>query len=56
MPETEAILLLVALKCINEFVPKLVIRDSPLLEQVEVLEDGPGLENLHVGVSAKKKA
>ena len=56
MPGNEAILSLVALGCGVGFVPELVIKDSPLADQVEVLEDGPDLENFHVGFCTRRKS
>ena len=56
MPGNEAIRSLVALGCGVGFVPELVIKDSPLADQVEVLEDGPNLEDFSVGFCTKKKS
>ena len=36
--------------------PELVIKDSPLADQVEVVEGGPDLENFHVGFCTRKKS
>ena len=55
VPGNEAILSLVALGCGVGFVPELVIKDSPLADQVVVVEDGPDLENFHVGFCTRKK-
>ena len=55
VPGNEAILSLVALGCGVGFVPELVIKDSPLADQVEVVEDGPDLEDFHVGFCTRKK-
>ena len=52
----EAILSLVAMGWGVGFVPELVIKDSPLADQVEVLEDGPDLEKFHVGFLLREKA
>ena len=56
VPGNEAILSLVALGCGVGFVQELGIKDSPLADQVEVLEDGPDLENFHVGLCTRRKA
>ena len=40
--------LFVALGCGNGFVPKLVIKDSPLADQVEVVTDWADLEDFRV--------
>ena len=56
VPGNEAILSLVALGCGVGFVPELVIKDSPLADQAEVLEDGPDLENFHVGFCTRRKS
>ena len=55
VPGNEAILSLVALGCGVGFVPALVIKDSPLADQVAVVEDGPDLEDFHVGFCTRKK-
>lgn len=51
----EAILSLVALGCGVGFVPKLVMENSPLSEQVRVLESGPDLQDFHVGFCTRKR-
>ena len=56
MPGNEEILSLAHLGCGVGFVPELVIKDSPLADQVEVLEDGPDLENFHVGFCTRRKS
>ena len=56
VPGNEAILLLVALGCGVGFVLELVIKDSLLADQVEVLEDGPDLGNFHVGFCTRRKS
>lgn len=45
----EAILSLVALGCGVGFVPRLVLENSPLSDQVRVVENGPELADFHVG-------
>ena len=56
VPGNEAILSLVALGCGVGFVPELVIKDSPLADQVKVVEDGPDLEDFHVGFCTRRKS
>jgi LysR family positive regulator for ilvC len=56
VPGNEAILSLVALGCGVGFVPELVVKHSPLVDQVKVVEDGPDLENFHVGFCTRKKS
>ena len=55
VPGNEAILSLVALGCGVGFVPSLVIQDSPLADQVEVVEAGPALQDFHVGFCTRRK-
>ncbi len=55
VPGNEAILSLVALGCGVGFVPELVIRESPLSGQVIIVEDGPELEDFHVGFCTRQK-
>jgi LysR family transcriptional regulator, positive regulator for ilvC len=52
----EAILSLVALGCGVGFVPKLVIRGSPLKSRVRVVESGPSLSDFHVGFCARRSS
>jgi|TARA_B110000211_G_scaffold34428_1_gene34628 LysR family positive regulator for ilvC len=56
VPGNEAILSLVALGCGVGFVPELVIKDSPLADQVKVVEEGPDLEDFHVGFCTRRKS
>jgi len=51
----EEILSLVALECGVGFVPELVIKDSPLVDQIEVVEGGLDLEDFHVGFCIREK-
>lgn len=55
VPGNEAILLLVVLGWGVGFVPNLVIKDSPLADQGEVVEDVPDLEDFHVGFFTREK-
>jgi LysR family positive regulator for ilvC len=55
VPGNEAILSLVALGCGVGFVPELVVNDSPLFDQVGVVESGPLLEDFHVGFCTRRK-
>ncbi len=55
VPGNEAILSLVALGCGVGFVPELVIKDSPLVDQIEVVEGGLDLEDFHVGFCIREK-
>ena len=52
MPGNEAILSFIALERGFGFVPE----NSPLADQVEVVEDGSGLEDFHVGFFTREKA
>ena len=52
----EAILSLVALGCGVGFVPRLVIKESPLVSRVRVLESGPELSDFHVGFCARRSS
>lgn len=56
VPGNEAILSLVALGCGVGFVPELVVDDSPLADQVVVVEKGPELEDFHVGFCTRSKS
>lgn len=56
VPGNEAILSLVALGCGVGFVPELVIRESPLVDKVRIVESGPALEDFHVGFCTRKKS
>lgn len=51
----EAILSLVALGCGVGFVPRMVVEGSPLFDRVVVIEDGPVLEDFHVGFCTRRK-
>ena len=55
VPGNEAILSLVALGCGVGFVPELVVNDSPLRDQVTMIEAGPVLEDFHVGFCTRRK-
>jgi len=52
----EAILSLVALGCGVGFVPKLVIKASPLAGKVRIVESGPSLSDFHVGFCARRSS
>ncbi len=52
----EAVLSLVALGCGVGFVPELVLENSPLRDRVRVSEEGPVLEEFHVGFCTYQKA
>jgi LysR family positive regulator for ilvC len=52
----EVILSLVHLGCGVGFVPVLVIEGGPLVDQVELLEGGPGLEDFYVGFCTRKRS
>ncbi|MCZ6503162.1 MAG: HTH-type transcriptional activator IlvY [Gammaproteobacteria bacterium] len=52
----EAILSLVALGCGVGFVPKLVIKGSPLASKVRIVESGPKLSDFHVGFCARRSS
>lgn len=52
----EAILSLVALGCGVGFVPKLVIRDSPLADRVRLVESGPKVSDFHVGFCTRRSS
>lgn len=56
VPGNEAILSLVALGCGAGFVPELVIRDSPLSEQVRVIDAGPALPDFQVGFCTRTRS
>ena len=56
VPGNEAILSLVALGCGVGFVPELVVKDSPLAQQVIMIEAGPALEGFHVGFCTLRKS
>ena len=56
VPGNEAILSLVALGCGVGFVPELVVKDSPLAQQVIMIEAGPALEDFHVGFCTLRKS
>ena len=56
VPGNEAILSLVALGCGVGFVPELVVKDSPLAQQVIMIEAGPSLEDFHVGFCTLRKS
>lgn len=56
VPGNEAILSLIALGCGVGFVPELVVNDSPLSEQVVVIDAGPSLEDFHVGFCTRRKS
>ncbi|MBO6556276.1 MAG: HTH-type transcriptional activator IlvY [Pseudomonadales bacterium] len=55
VPGNEAILSLVALGCGVGFVPELVVKESPLADQAMIVEDGPELEDFHVGFCTRQK-
>ena len=56
VPGNEAILSLAALGCGVGFVPKLVLQNSPLGAELEVLEGGPQLPEIDVGFCVQKKS
>ncbi len=51
----EAILSLVALGCGVGFVPRMVVEGSPLNDRVVILDEGPSLEDFHVGFCTRRK-
>ena len=51
-----AVLSLIGLRYGDGFVPELVIKESPLAYQVKELDDGPDLENFHVGFCTWQKS
>lgn len=55
VPENEVILSFVVLGYGVGFFSDLVITDSPLADQGEVVEDAPDLEDFHVGFCAREK-
>jgi len=55
VPGNEAILSLIALGCGVGFVPELVVNDSPLKDQVRMVEAGPVLEDFHVGFCTRRR-
>ncbi|MDZ7685938.1 MAG: HTH-type transcriptional activator IlvY [Gammaproteobacteria bacterium] len=56
VPGNEATLSLVALGCGVGFVPELVLEGSPLAEKVQILADGPVLEDFHVGFCTRERS
>lgn len=52
----EAILSLVALGCGVGFVPKLVIKDSPLADRVRLVESGPRVSDFNVGFCTRRSS
>lgn len=52
----EAILSLVALGCGVGFVPKLVVKDSPLADRVRLVESGPRVSDFHVGFCTRRSS
>ena len=56
VPRNEVILSLVHLGCGVGFVSELVIEGSPLVDQVELLEDEPGLEDFYARFCTRKKS
>ncbi len=52
----EAILCLVALGCGVGFVPKLVVKDSPLADRVRLVESGPRVSDFHVGFCTRRSS
>lgn len=52
----EAILSLVALGCGVGFVPKLVVKGSPLADRVRVVESGPSLSDFKVGFCTRRSS
>ena len=52
----EAILSLVALGCGVGFVPKLVVKDSPLADRVRLVESGPKVSDFHVGFCTRRSS
>jgi LysR family positive regulator for ilvC len=56
VPGNEAILSLVALGCGVGFVPKLVIKDSPLADRVRLVESGPKVSDFHVGFCTRRSS
>lgn len=56
VPGNEAALSLVALGCGVGFVPKLVLEGSPLADKVCVVDDGPLLEDFHVGLCTRARS
>lgn len=52
----EATLSLVALGCGIGFVPELVLAESPLAARIQVIDDGPKLENFHVGFCTRTRS
>lgn len=55
VPGNEAILSLVALGCGVGFVPELVVKDSPLADEVQMLEVGPKLPDFQVGFCTRRR-
>ena len=56
VPGNEATLSLVALGCGVGFVPELVLEGSPLQHEVDVIKDGPALEDFHVGFCTRSRS
>jgi LysR family positive regulator for ilvC len=52
----EAMLSLVALGCGIGFVPRLVIKDSPLVDKVRILDSGPKVSDFHVGFCTRRSS
>ena len=56
VPGNEAILALIALGCGVGFVPELVVNESPLADQVRLVEAGPVLDDFHVGFCTRRRS